>query len=130
MLGWLLAMHYSCTLRQSHENWIIGDNDGISDDHFPEIQTHNILIGVGSFYGLLHRLESMQCRLSIICCEIEPLKMCILHIGRNRMRNMIKCFILYESISIKYYLCCLKWIISIDFCTTQQQVTAKEACTK
>lgn len=46
-------MHYSSPLRQSHDNWIIGDNDGISDGHFPEIHTHNILIREGTFYGLL-----------------------------------------------------------------------------
>lgn len=49
----LNAMHYSRPLRESHDDWIIGDNDGISDGHFPEIQTHNILIRKGTFYRLL-----------------------------------------------------------------------------
>lgn len=59
-------MHYSSPLRQSHDNWIIGGNDGISDGHFPEIHTHNILIGEGTFNSLstfsLEYLLWMQCK--------------------------------------------------------------------
>lgn len=57
-------MHYSSPLRQSHDNWIIGDNDGISDGHFPEIHTHNILMREESFYCLL--TSSLE-NLSLVC---------------------------------------------------------------
>lgn len=49
----MALMHYSITLTQSHDNRIIGFNDGISDGHFPEIHAHNILIREGTIHGLL-----------------------------------------------------------------------------
>lgn len=60
-------MHYSSPLRESHDNWIIEDNDGRSNGHFPEIQTHNILNWVGTFYCLLtYSLDIYQLHASFV----------------------------------------------------------------
>lgn len=53
----IVQLAFSDALQQPSQmvpwNWVIRDNDGISDGYFLEIQTHNIFISKGAVYGLL-----------------------------------------------------------------------------